>query len=529
MDSEKNLGNRILFMMKYDLSKTSEENSIFLSEQKLTSTDIKFIETDNPNQYPNFCRYPDRAILPGKNEMGISGIEAIPKEYCCYPIPMPESRSGGVSYIFLPQDAEIEFWDETKYNHLFKNTLKLNKKEISDYIDYYSKLFPYGSVFSFDISGLTYTSWMKKERDSKFGFFNWFFTDNERKQPYPKIEWTDPRNEWDRIVDKWGNIAQWASAAAFFISGFFTQGAGWLLLAEILTEGTLGLILAERNLEKGENISATFDLIFGSTPFLKTNKFFTGLDQESVKSVIRSMRRVGLTKNSTPQQIIQWYQSLGDAEQLVWSKMIKISEQVSENKLKQILGQGLDAFKNEIKSNPNLLKKINWYQKVNTKEFTLGVFLAIAGVLVETFYGEELNEREKLKLTTIVNNSEKISTQLAKELELNLLANADKLKNIINSKTADSFIKNLTHNAAKSSLEYINSQNKKIVEDGGGTWIEYERDETNPLENEVIDAETLKKLESEGYKLESSLTKEEWNNAHSPRTINNNIYWKIKE
>ena len=83
--------------------------------------------------------------------------------------------------------------------------------------------------------------------------------------------------------------------------------------------------------------------------------------------------------------------------------------------------------------------------------------------------------------------------------------------------------------AVKKSLEYINRQNKKMVEDVGGTWVEYEGDETKPLVNNQIDDETLKKLESEGYKREDLLTKEEWNVSSEPIEIKGTIYWKVKK
>ena len=515
--------NRIRFLMKYDSKKNLLEQT---PEVQLRSTDFAFKEEP---LYPKICKYPERAIIPGKNEVGVSGLEAIPQGFCCYPIPMPESKSGGLSYIFLPQDATIEFWNEVSYNHLFKNILKLSEEESVKYVDYYQKIFPYGSVFSFDISGLTYVSWMQNERGSKFGQFDWFYTDNERKQPYPKVEWTDPRNQWDKIVDEYVNTAQWVAAAAFFISGFFTEGSTWLIAAEIATEGTLGLISAERNLEKGENVSAAFDLVFGATPFLKTTKFFTGIDQKVVSSLIRSMKRAGLSSNSSPEEIIRWYMTLGETEKKVWSKMVKAQDEFSEAKLKKALGEGIANLRSYIKSNPAVLKNVRWLQKVNVKEISLSVFISLMNLFTEIFYGEELNDEEKLRLASIYNNSAEVSQDLADELKLNTIRNADKSKEMLMSKTAKTFVKNLNNRAVKKSLEYINRQNKKMVEDVGGTWVEYEGDETKPLVNNQIDDETLKKLESEGYKREDLLTKEEWNVSSEPIEIKGTIYWKVKK
>jgi hypothetical protein len=530
VDLYKNFENRILFMMKYDSSKTSKENSIFLSEQPtLTSTDIKFIETDSPNKYPNYCAYPEKAILPGKNEVGVYGLEAIPQGYCCYPIPMPESKSGGLSYIFLPQDATIEFWNEVSYNHLFKNTLKLSEKESVKYIDYYLKIFPYGSVFSFEVSGLTYVSWMQYERGSKFGEFKWFFTDNERKQPYPKVEWTDPRTKWDKIVDDYGDVAQWVTSAAFFISGFFTQGGTWLLLAEMVTEGSLAIITAQRSLEKGENLSAAFDLLFGLTPFLKTGRIFTGIDPKVVTSLIRSMKRARLSSSSTPQEIITWYMTLGEVEKKAWSKMVKAGEEFSESKLKKVLGESLDGFKDYLKLNPGAIKNIKFYQNVNLREFSISSIIGLVGILAEAFYGEELNDEEKGKLAKIYNNANKISKELAEEVKLNAIYNADKIKEILNSEPTTKMLQELDlMPEGKPHPDWFNTEFKNVIESGEGTYMENPSDSSKTVTNLETSNEEILKYESEGYKKGDDMTDEEWGRAKKPIKLNGVWFYKIR-
>lgn len=524
---EKNFKNRVNFLIGFNPAKSLQEQT-GPGLTSFTPIEPSAEPQDESKKYPNYCSHPKNTILPGKNEVGVSGLEGIPNGYCCYPIPKPGNKNGGLSFIFLPYDSKIEFWNETHYKHLFDKVLKINPTEQKNFVDYYTKMFPYGSVFSFEISGLTYDSWMQNPRGSKFGWFNWYFSADGRKKPYPKIEWTDPRNEWDKIVDEWGTTTQWVTSAAFFIAGFFTEGATWLILAEMFTEGSLGVITAQRDLEKGENISAAFNLIFGMTPFLKTNKFFSGIDQEAANLLVRSMKRMGLNKNSTPQQIIDWYLTLGETEQKLWSKMVKAEDEFSQSKLMKTLGEGLQDFRKFIRDNPNYLKSVNWFQKVNVKEITLNLLIEMVDILVETFYGDKLNDEEKRRLSSIYNNSAQVSQKLADEVKINMLANANKAKSILSS-NVDKFLMRMKNDAVKSSIEAINTYNKEIVEEGGGTWKEYPEDKTNPLVNQTLDTESIKKLESEGYKREDLLTKEEWKLANTPKVINKTIYWKIKE
>lgn len=520
---------RVKFLMEYDEKKT-------LSEQ---IPDSRFSPMKNSSQqdsekkieYPSYCKYPEKATVPGKNKVGVSGVEAIPNGFCYYPCPKQFSEQGGVSGIFLPVDVDkISFWNEINFESFLKDHMKKNKYP-KNYLDgltnHFLKIFPFGTVRGFDISGVTYNTWIT-QTESSMWTFKWFYSKNT-KNPYPKIEWTDPRNTWDKIVDDFGDVAQWTAAAIFFISGFFTEGSTWLLLAELVTEGSLGVITAQRKLEKGDNLGASFDLLFGLTPFLKTGKLFTGIDMEVARKLTSSMKRANLSSNSTPQEILTWYRSLSEPEKITWSKMVKAGDEFSESKLKKVLGESFNEFKDYLKSNPNSIKNIKLYQNVNLREFGISSIIGLIGILVEAFYGEKLNDEEKGKLTKIYNNANKISKELGEEVKINFIYNADKIIEILDTIPTNKMLKELDFMPeGKPHADWFNTEFKDSIQSGGGTHIENPSDSSKTISNLEISQEEILKYESEGYKRGDSMTEEEWSRATTPKKLNGVWFYKIR-
>lgn len=532
------LKDKVRLLMFYDNKKSLLENKMLINEQSVvgapnygTMDQKKDVLSKNDNSYPKYCRYPERAIIPGKNEVGVSGIEAIPEGYCCYPSPLPLSEKGGTTTIFIPYDAEVTFWNEVNFDFFLKKHMEKNNFPVefeNGLSRYYLRIFQFGTVHSFKISGLTYTSWLTYPNNSEFGVFKWFYNTNNQK-PYPKVKWTDPRNQWQKIVDDWGNVAQWVSAAAFAIGGFFTAGSTWLLVAEIVGEGALGIILAQRELEKGENIAAAFDLLFAATPFLKTSKFFTGIDQKVAKNLTRSMRKAGLNKNSKPEEILNWYRSLSLEEKNLWAKMVQAGDEFSEAGLKMVLGNGLNELQKYIKSNPKIVKNIKWVNNVNIREWGVQGFTGIMDILAEIFYGDKLDDKEKKKLTTIFNNAQNISDELAKEVLANLTANAESIKEFLGSPLTNEMLKELDlMPEGKPHADWFNTSLKDSLNSVGEDYHELPSDENKSLPDVQISKEDISGYLSDGYKRANELTKEEWEIANSPKKLNGEWYWKVK-
>ena len=156
MTKSQKFKDRALLIMKYDPSKTLVENRFIGEQGNMTGTagvgmDTPFMgekggETGAEEKeivYPEYCSYPERAVLPGKNEVGVSGLEAIPERYCCYVSPKQLSRNGGESSIFLPYDSEITFWNEINFDFFLNKHMEKNKypKEwLNGLTSYYLKM-----------------------------------------------------------------------------------------------------------------------------------------------------------------------------------------------------------------------------------------------------------------------------------------------------------------------------------------------------------------------------------------------------
>jgi len=531
------LKDKVRLLMFYDNKKSLLENKMLINEQSVvgapnyeTMDQKKDVLSKNDNSYPKYCRYPERAIIPGKNEVGVSGIEAIPEGYCCYPSPLPLSEKGGTTTIFIPYDAEVTFWNEVNFDFFLKRHIEKNNYPAGyekGLTKHYLKIFPFGTVHSFKISGLTYTSWLTYPNNSEFGVFKWFYNNNSLK-PYPKIKFKDPRDDYDRIVDDYGDVAQWVSALGFLVAGFFMGGSPWLLVAELVTEGTLGIITAQRRLEKGEGLSAAFDLIFGMTPFMKTG-IFSGIASEAVIKLISSMRRAGLTKTSTPEEIITWYRGLTEAEQKTWSKIVRAGDQFSEAKLKNLLEEGFDNLKTYLKENPNSIKNIKFYENVNLREFAITGIIGLVDILVETFYGSKLNDEEKGKLNKIYNNASQISEELGEEVKMNFIYNSDKIKEILKSEPTNKFLKELDlMPEGPPNADWFNTNLKDSIESPGGNYVENPSDNSKPIEDVNTSQDEITKYESEGYKKNIEMSDDEWRVAKNPIKLNGVWYYKVR-
>lgn len=512
--------------MNYSSEETLNENYRRILEQ---GTDVRFISPEQKaNEYPNYCSYPKNTIIPGTNSVGASGLDALPEGFCCYRAPKQNSLDGEEMEIFLPIDAKINFWDIQSLDSAIVQHMKEKKLDQTNRVNLeqnFSKIFPVGTVRDFEISGVTYYTWIQRSKNNPLWYFNWYR--NNDKKPYPKVSWTDPRSSWDKIVDDYIDVTQWSVAIASFIAGFFTEGATWLIYTEIATEGALGLIAAQRDLEKGDNLSAGFNLIFASLPWLKKAGYFTGVSSADLSRLIRSMKKAGLNAKSNPRQILSWFGTLNELDKVIWSKMVKASEEFSEAELSKLLKGSYHELLNEIKLNPSIIKNVKWYQKVPAKEFTLQAAFGFINLLVEIFYGDKLNESEKRKLTKIYNNAKQISDELANEVTENYIHNANKIKQIAeNSGKLQNEL--LTPKGPPSKL-WFNTEFKEVIESSDGTYVEIESDPNKAIPDDSVSQEEIQKYLDMGYKKLTDMSQEEKDNAIRPKKLNGIWYWLIEK
>jgi len=558
MDNKLNEGkllvNRVKLLMGYDMSKTLNENTQYIFEQpdsRFMSPEEREIlargeeqlkqrqAQEESEKYPNWCKYPDKALGIPKNPAGVEGEEALlidkktGKRFCYYPSPSNQ-KMGDISSIPIPEDSPIAFWDvegiSDTVNKFAKDYPKDDKKLL---ISNLSKVLPIGTVRQFNVGEEQYLGYLSRTEGDvlwRFGYYRNFKT----KKPYTPPEWVDNRSDYQRFVDEYGFAIQITAAVATAIAGLLTGGAAWVLYAEIIIEAGLGAAVGFRELEKGENVSAALSFITGALPMLKLSKMFRGIPNEVFAELSEKLSKAGLTKSSNVEDYVKFYNGLSESEQLVMSKLLTQDEVTRNLLLKELKTAVSDdlpkiiikELKNMVKSKPELLKSISFFNKIWARELSANAFFILLGILVNAAWGDVLNSEDLEKLKGVYIN---IPKELQKEMAFNLLSNdAEVLKKLPQTKSFNS-IKTFTklEEKGKSWGKYYNTVMKDSIEQAKGVWTELPDDKHIAVDNKKGSIEDEQKLRKEGFIPESELKDGQ---SFYDFTKLNDVYWyKIKQ
>jgi len=362
-----NLNEHILnqvFLMSYDKKKTLSENKNILNSKKVfiegfpdnpsphshlddelnqslenlqknsdkwieqSETKRKESELNDPNRYPNYCKFKEHTSLPPENAKGAEGIEAIPPNYCYY-----KTVGGG---IFLNQLtlksiqtmtlARIERWaDKTLKEGKGPN---LDKETLMTVI---AKLVPLNEISGFIVDGKEYHSQLRSENKGPW-YFGCFINNSDNTDCYKNPELVDMRNDWDYIVDEWGDAIQIGLA---LVTAFIPLG-GWAFAVEIAIELTVGVIVAQRAFEKGENISGSLSILFGMLPMLKAFKSFRGISAEAFEKLSKEIAEAGLKETSSVAEYISFYNKLDEEGKMIMNQMFKQDEITRDAMIKEL-------------------------------------------------------------------------------------------------------------------------------------------------------------------------------------------------
>ena len=516
--------NRIKYIMEYDSNKTSVENLI--SEQTAYTNSLERADADpfkkdaeimvrraeeKAKQYPNWCRYPDKALGIPKNPEGAEGEDAIlidkktGKRFCYYPSPSNQ-KMGEISSIPIPEDSPIAFWDvegiSDTVNKFSKDYPKDDKKLL---ISNLSKVLPIGTVRQFVVGEENYLGYLSRTEGDvlwRFGYYRNFKT----KAPYTPPEWVDERSDYQRFVDDYGFAIQITAALATAAAGFFTGGAAWVLYAEIVIEIGVGAAVGFREIEKGENVSAALSFITGVLPMLKLSKMFRGIPNEVFAELSEKLSKAGLTKSSNVEDYVKFYNGLSESEQIIMNKLLR-QDDVTKNLLLKELKTSLSddlpkimikEFENMIKTNPELLKSISFFNRLWVRELSTNALFVLLGITVNAAWGDVLNSEDLEKLKGIYQN---IPEELQKEMAFNLFSNdAEVLKKLPQTESVKK-IESFTNlnKKGKSWGKYYNTVMKDSIQEAGGVYKELPEDENKSADNKKGSVEDEKKLRKEGF------------------------------
>jgi hypothetical protein len=497
MNNKRNQGiqslEKIKLFMNYSLEKTLSEN-ILEQEHIKTKSDLMYQDWEKEekdsenakkekeeNDWKLGCKYPDKALLPPKNEAGVEGKDALIDGFCFYPSP----GKNGISGIYIPKDSKIDWWTVDLISFAVDQHLeKYPDEDRKLLIQNFSDIFPLGTVFNFYVGENRYTTRISLNSTTGLWEFKYFYRIGDNKIYEPPI-WVDNRTSYQKFVDEYGFAVQMTAALATAIAGALTGGAAWVLYAEIALEGGLGLAVGLRDMEKGENVSAALSFITGILPMLKLSKVFTGIPEKEFIELSKELKNAGLTATSDVSKYVEFYNGLTPNKQKIMSKLLKQDDYFKSQLLKslddelpKIVNKGLEKM---VKENPKLLQSIPFFERLWVRELgSNSIFITIL-TLINVVYGDVLNDKDVERLKGVYSV---VPESLKKEMAFNLLANGDKIKEIINSESFKSIEKIAnTKKVGANWAKWYNTKLKDSITQAGGTYIELSDDTSKAVQN----------------------------------------------
>jgi hypothetical protein len=472
--------------------------------------------------------------------MAVKGFENLIPNYCYYQSPSEYSRERKIVGLWLPYDAEVRFWDIPTLNSFVEQTWnnwhnsgKIKGMTKNELIKNFSEILPVDTVRGFDFSGQTYRTVIvfdKKEfQENKKWMFKGYFRKGDDLE-YEEPVWVDTRTDYQKFIDNWGTTLQWSAVVLTIILGAFTEGAGWALTAEILTEMGIGIAVGQRELEKGENVSAVFSFITGALPMLKLTNWFKGVNpalfdelaQDIAGSVIRS-----------EDEMLTFYNSLSPSpeKQKLFEKIF-LQDEVSEDLMKEVVrnlrtvenlnippyistDEMFKLVKSTISNNEDVFKNLVFWDKLWARELTSNLAVGVLDIVVDATLGKHLNNQEKLAIEWAY---AKIPDSHKKEFIYNLANNPESISEITK------YIENSRDETITSAEEYFSTILKHEIEKKGGDYVELPEDPSKAGESIPDNKSEINNMIKNGWVPKNELKGRNYNEV---KFVGNEMFFKL--
>jgi len=409
----------ILKRMKYDLSKTSTENSKFINEQTLRGEfgispeqkekQKKISQTEKEveisKKYPSYCKYPEKTLPVEEN------IAEAFQGYCYYARPefnVPKSKLVG---IWLPSDSSIEFSSEEYIDTLvdriaskwgIQNKEKLRQNFIN--------ILPINSVVSFNsetigsYQGIINYEKQKPIEDAIWTFMGYKLGGLQGTQWYEEPK--DPRTDYQKFID---NLSWWEQLAPFVVISALSLPTSTLLWLELALSVAFGGAIAFRDWEKGEKINAIFVMLLSLLPGTGFFKSFRNVDPKILISLSDDISKATL-KNAD--DVKRFYDDLGKMEygaekQKLFTKIAthdRITEEEIIRSLKQLTEdpqQVINLIKKTVGNNRNQFMKLAFSDVVWKKQLGWAGALFLINLGADLSLGRLLTKSEEELLQSI--------------------------------------------------------------------------------------------------------------------------------
>lgn len=488
--------NKIIYeslrLIRYDRFKTLSEQSdaTFVDN----SLERSLPQMSDPDRYPNYCRYPNKAIFPPDpyGDGGFIEDEKSGLKYCFYPT---ASKNGVTQGKFIPSKAEIVFTDDLEfYDKMVKKLVEKYGIDESYAETVITEIFPQGVVRSFTINNQTYNAYIKRSGEGPWEFAGYFRKGDGELYVSPKK--VDPRNEYQKFIDEWGLALQLGAVLATAIAGAFSGGAGWVLTAEILLELGIGGMVGFRELEKGQNVIGILSFVTGLLPTLKLSNRFKGISEAAFTSLSSKLKNSGLTKSSSFKDYLKYYRTLDPEEQKLLSQLLT-QDEIARTQLWNEIKLALDSeipkiVMDTVRKNPKILRDLKFWDKLWARELTTNAVVGVIGLVVQLLFGEQLNDQEKAKLYEIYN---KIPDEHKKEFAYNVATNG---KTALRALQKIDITKVPKKGTAQAMSKWYNDEVKKRIEDEDGTYTELP-DDPNVSVDVVATERKKQQMRAEGW------------------------------
>lgn len=552
-------------------------------QEQIKREEEQKIANSYPNYCPfkEYTVLPGEIEIRGeKGTSKVVGVDAIPKgfsgeTYCAY-------RGAGNTLLYLPTFVEdITFINGTfdEYDRLLKYSMKsdfefktgklglgldnkvenvnknpdpVTEETKNAFIKYVTETYPKGTVLNFTINRNKFSSMRQRvnptegstegsskkistgsfqgmgvgqgvsdlggtiNRELYYKFVGYYSWDLKKYYEPPKL--VEYREDWQIFVDEWGTwIAIGAAVAGAIVGSFF--GATEAVLIEIAIEGIIGGVMVYRDLQKGDNISAAFNVFFALCPWLKLTKWFRGVNDEVFKSLGQKLGDSGLSSNSSMADYVTWYQSgnLTDDEQKLFTMFMEYDDITKQQIIKefseQLKNKGIDeiiafmeaegiikgGLEEMAKAHPELLKDIKFLQKLWAKEVTLQLGAGVGiSFLINLCCADIFNKKKELtELETVIPDS------LKEMIAINLSLNSEKSNEIV-MYMSEELNSNVIPEAVNNTKQYWEETAKDSILNIGATPVIIDSTQLYEGGSWVFDSKTVRMNDKQIEKLKNN-------------------------
>jgi hypothetical protein len=383
-------------------------------------TENKRLEAES-KEYPNYCLYPKFAKDPSSTPVqgGASGEDLYIDGYCLYAQPKERSVEFEASGIWLPNtgDTRIDFWNQDKREKFYKKyqdylnglpPVGKTKLSYDDIVEQVNNIYKDGLVYRFKKDGIMYRPAITYAPDYFRIAFAGFYIQGQPmsdKSKYKSPEWIDKRDDFQKFIDKYeSEIGYAAMAIGIAISAAIT--GPFAIVFEIAFELGVGIPLAVRSFQKGENTQGLFNILGSLLPFLRLSKSFKGIKQETLDSLILKLQQkeTRLINATSTSRAKNFYYGLTKEEKELLTKLLDedryglwgvLKNMENPKYFEDIVVRDLKAV---LEENPTVLGKKSFWKTILGKELKVTGGFMLTDIVYSYMFDWVLDAKDKEKL-----------------------------------------------------------------------------------------------------------------------------------